>query len=204
MFREQFQSGKLPQEDYLQKREEYEQALTDQYVYSKLELQCSRILNAQARGETAHLLYDTGWLMLFENNSDLLLYAFLLLFFCGSYTMEYTSRFDRTASVTVRGMRAIRRTKRLVALSIGGIFASAFFAADTALLHASFPLSDALYSASGILVVPIPLWCALLMLALTKLLIGIAFALCVNSLSRFLGKPYLVFPIGALIGLLLI
>lgn len=199
-----FQNGSLPQDEYMQKRNEYEAALDDRYVYGKLSLQCGRIDAAVSRGQSAFLQYDTGWLALFESGGDLLLYAFLLLFFCGSYAMEYTNGFDRTARVTVRGMRAIHGAKRLVALSVGAVSVLLFFLIDVFVLHAAFPLADASFSAAALLEVSVPLWVAFVLFALGRLVLGVGYALLVGRLSRTLGKTYLVFPVGLLIGLVLI
>ncbi|MBQ8324797.1 MAG: hypothetical protein IJX82_06595 [Clostridia bacterium] len=200
--RAQFQSGKVSREVYLAKRGEYETALEEQYVYSKLSLQCQRIDQAASRGQTAYLHYDTGWLELFGAEGDLLLYAFLLLFFCGSYAKEYADGFHRTAAVTPRGMKGIHNAKRLVALAAGSLFTALFFTLDLLLLHRAFPLCHPGFSAAGILDTALPLWGVLGLLLLGKLLLGVGYALLVNRLSRLLGKPYLVLPLGLLAGLL--
>ena len=200
--RAQFQSGKVSREVYLAKRGEYETALEEQYVYSKLSLQCQRIDQAASRGQTAYLHYDTGWLALFGAEGDLLLYAFLLLFFCGSYAKEYADGFHRTAAVTPRGMKGIHNAKRLVALAAGSLFTALFFTSDLLLLHKAFPLCHPGFSAAGILDTALPLWGVLALLLLGRLLLGMGYALLVNRLSRLLGKPYLVLPLGLLAGLL--
>lgn len=197
--RTQFQSGKISHEIYHAKRMEYESALADQYVYTKLSLQSNRIDLAASRGQKAYLQYDTGWLSLFASEGDFLLYSFLLLFFFGSYTIEYTSGFHRTAFVTVRGIRDIHRAKHLVAILVGTIAVFLFFIIDILLLHQAFPLSDSFFSAGGILQIDIPLWGALVLFLLIRLLLGIGYALLVNSLSRLLKKPYLVLPVGLLL-----
>lgn len=202
--RTQFQNGSISQDVYMQKRAEYEQALTDNYVYGKLSLQCGRIDAASARGQVAYLQYDTGWLTYFEMGGDMLLYAFLLLFFCGSYAKEYENGFDRTARVTVRGMRAIHGAKRLVAFLIGAVFAVVFFAIDTAVLHAAFPLSDSAFSAAAMVNISVPLWGAFVLFALGKLFTGVCYALVINRLSRHLGKAYLVLPVGLIVMLFLV
>lgn len=199
-----FQNGSISQDEYIQKRNAYEAALTDNYIYGKLSLQCGSIDAASARGQTAFLQYDTGWLTFFETGGDPLLYAFLLLFFCGSYAMEYAQGFDRTACVTVRGMRAVHGAKRLVALMMSMAVCLLFFAADTIALHGAFPLSDASFSASAMLNVSVPLWGAFALSAFCRLLLAVGYALLVNRLSRHLGKAYLVLPIGLIVILLLI
>ncbi len=202
--RTQFQNGSISQDVYMQKRAEYEQALTDNYVYGKLSLQCGRIDAAAERGQVAFLQYDTGWLTYFEMGGDILLYAFLLLFFCVSYAKEYENGFDRTARVTVRGMRAIHGAKRLVALLVSTTACLLFLFMDVFALYTAFPLTDGAFSAAGMLKVSLPLWSAFALFAFGRLFVSVCYALVINRLSRHLGKAYLVLPVGLIVMLFLV
>ena len=199
------QNGFITHEEYSDFLEKHARAELDEYVYSRLTLQCARIDDAAAKGQNAVILYDTGWQTALSHGSDVLLYTFLILFFSGIYTAEYTSGFSLLAQTTPRGMRAIHRRKILLAVIVAFIFTILFGSIDLLLSIRSFPLHNATATLASIhkTAFDIPLWCALALSTFLQIAKAITLAILSCLSSRFLRKVYLALPTSILFGFLL-
>lgn len=203
--RNDFNNGAVTYEEYSAYREKLDLAFADEFAYGKLYEQCLRIDRANANGIKAQLLYDTGWRCLFEVGADIILYAFLLLFFCGIYSMEYNNGFDKIAHTTACGMKALHKAKVKLAVTVAFVAFLIFFGTDLfylvrlyPLANAGFPLASVIEDASSV-----PLWSAMLLFVGIKLALAVALSVLICQLSRFLKKTYLSFSAGILVTALL-
>ena len=192
------QNGFITHEEYSEFLEKHARAELDEYVYSRLTLQCARIDDAAAKGQNAVILYDTGWQNALSHGSDVLLYIFLILFFSGIYTAEYTGGFSLLVQTTPRGMRAIHRRKILLAVIVAFIFTILFWSVDLLLSIRSFPLHNATATLASVhkTAFDIPLWCALALSTFLQIAKAITLAILSCLSSRFLRKVYLAIPTG--------
>lgn len=202
--RNDFNSGLLTSEEYSKYREKCNAAYADQYAYEKLYEQCVRIEAAKMNGIGAQLLYDTGWIYYFDTGADVLLYAFLLLFFCGTYAGEYSTGFHAIAETTAGGMKALHRAKIKLAVVVATVAFGIFFTADLLFLIRSYPLASAEVSLASVVSIDsaLPLWTAMLLSAGAKLLLSLVLSVLICLLSRYLKKTYLSFAAGILLAIL--
>lgn len=193
-----FNNGTVTYEEYSAYREKLDLAFADEFAYGSLYRQCLRIDKAAANGIKAQLLYDTGWRYLFEAGSDIILYAFLLLFFCGIYSMEYNSGFDKIARTTSCGTKALHRAKIKLTVAVTVIAFLLFFGTDIVNLTNAYPLTNAAFSLASIIEVgsSIPLWVAMLLSVGIKLALSVMLSVLICQLSRILKKTYLSFTAG--------
>lgn len=196
-----FNNGRITYEEYSAYRNKLDLALADEFAYTNLYSQCERIDIASENGIEAQLIYDTGWLYLFEKGADIILYAFLLMFFCGIYSMEYNNGFDRIARSTQKGIQALDKAKIKLAIVVTSVAFLLFFGLDIAVLSNDFPITNFNFSSASIILnsPSFPLWISLVILATAKLAIALILSCITCLLSRFLKKPYLSFAAGLLI-----
>ncbi len=194
-------SGLITNEAYQAYLDEYSIASADQFAYSKLSLQCARIDAAADKGIVAKIIYDTGWITFFERGADIILYIFLLLFFCGIYENEYKTGFYRIASVSASGMKALHRSKLLLAVIVSALAFVLFALTDLIFLANSLPLPNPVFSLASVLEtsVSISIWCAMIAKYAVECAGAVLFSISVCLLSRFMKKTYLVIPMGMLI-----
>ena len=198
--RDAMMSGSITGEEYSAYQEEYNRATLDQFAFTRLLSQCQRIDNAAERGQDAYIIYDTGWSYVLTATSDAVLYAFIVLFFSGTYSMEYNSNFHRFADTTARGMRAIRKQKRRLAAIVAVVAFAIYFTIDLVLMTQQFPLSHASFPLASVMEAPIsiPLWGALVLCCLYQTLKVVCLAILSCLASRFLRKIYLALPANML------
>lgn len=189
-------SGTITNEEYLAYLDDYSVAMLNRETYTRLSSQCDRIDNAAALGQTAMIVYDTGWSSLFGEGLDFILYVFLLLFFCGIYEAEYKSGFYRIAEMSAGGMRAVHKAKMALAAIVGACAFILFSGIDLFFLVRAYPLPNASYPLASVTetLSPINLGTAAVLKFAAGALIGVVFSLSVCLLSRFLKKTYLVIP----------
>lgn len=199
-------SGLITSEEYQAYLDEHSIASAEQFVYSKLSLQCARIDAAADKGIGAKIIYDTGWIAIFERGADIMLYLFLLLFFCGIYENEYKTGFYRIASVSASGMKALHRSKLILAAIVSALAFLLFALTDILFLANALPLPNPDYSLASVLEtsLSIPIWCAMIAKYAVECAVAVLFSFAVCLLSRFLKKTYLVIPAGLLIALFII
>lgn len=194
------QSGGITGEEYSRYLDDYYRATTEHYAYTKLSEQCACIDAAVSRGIAARITYDSGWISLFSGGADILLLAFLLLFFCGTYESEYKSGFAVIARTSARGMEALHRCKAMLAVIVSSVAFILFSAIDISFLLMSYSLPDANcpYAVIG----PASSSVSLLFMAILRYalgwLIAVLFSLGACILSRLLKRSYIVIPAGAL------
>lgn len=203
--RNDFNSGLITSEEYSEYREKCNIAFADQYAYGKLYEQCMRIEKANDNGIKAQFLYDTGWMSFFDAGADIVLYALLLLFFCGTYAMEYNSGFVKIAETTIGGMKALHKAKIMLVFVVTVIAFGIFFMADLLFLINSYPLANAGFPLASVTdgSYAIPLWTAMLLFALRECILSVLLSFIIYMLSRFLKKTYLSFAAGLVIVALL-
>lgn len=193
--------GSITNDEFSAYLDEHSIASVGEYAYSKLAVQCARIDEAAARGQDAKIIYDSGWNAYFDSGFDIILYLFLLLFFCGIYENEYKIGFDRIADTTASGMRALHKAKLKLAVIVT-VFAFVAFAgvdiyrllAGYTLPNASFPLASVKETALSL-----PLFGAMTLKYIAEMAVAIAFSFTVCLLSHYLRRIYAVIPVGLLI-----
>lgn len=193
-----FQNGLLTAAEYNAFVETYTAAELDRAVYGRLAEQCGRIDRAGEHGISAKLTYDSGWIYFFSQGPDAVLLAFLLLFIGMSYQTEQQTGFDRLASTTVRGMRALHRSKLALALIVAAVAYVGFCCIDIAAALQVFAFPDAGFPLSGAVVTtaPITLGAAMALKYAAYLLMTAGFAMFMHMLARLLKRPYLTIPAG--------
>ncbi len=198
-------SGMITNDEYQSYLSEYSAAQVREYAYTRLSLQCARIDSAAARGQDANIIYDTGWINFFESGADIVLYLFILLFFCGIYENEYKTGFYRIAAVSESGMGALHRSKLILAVIVSAVAFAVFSGIDIIFLLRSFPLPNASFSLASVreTIFSMPIWCAMASKYIIGCITAVILSAAVCMLSRFLKKMYLVIPTGLLIILLL-
>ncbi len=198
-------SGMITNDEYQAYLDEHSRATAERYVYTKLALQFARIDAADEKGLSAKILYDTGWLAFFEKGPDIILYLFLLLFFCGIYENEYKTGFYRIASVSASGMGALHRSKLILAMIVSAAAFAVFSGIDMIFLLRAFPLPNASFPLASVIetAFSMPIWCAMAIKNVVGCITAVILSAMVCLLSRFLKKIYLVIPAGLLIIFLL-
>ena len=194
-------SGLITNEEYQAYIDEYSVAVAEHYAYSRLSLQCARIDAAAERGIAASIIYDTGWIEFFERGADIILYLFLLLFFCGIYENEYKTGFYRIASVSAGGMKALHKSKLVLAAIVSALAFLLFALTDLWFLMRALQLPNPDFSLASVLEAEasIPIWCAMTARYAVGCAGAVLFSFAACLLSRFLKKTYLVLPAGLLI-----
>lgn len=199
------QSGSITGDEYSAYLDEYSRASVEQYAYMKLSAQRMRIDAAASQGVDARIIYDSGWIAFFSEGFDLLLYAFLLLFFCGIYETEYKNGFDRIAKTSAKGMHALDKSKIALAVIVSAVAFAAFSAVDMISLLQTYTLPNAEFSFASVSesVISTPIWCIAVLKYTVGVILSVLFSATVCLISRFLKRIYIVIPVGgALIALL--
>ena len=193
------QNNRITGEEYSSYMETYYRAQIEHFAYSKLNAQCQRIDMLAEKGETAKILYDSGWQHAFSLRFDMVLAIFLLLFFSCIYDMEYKSGVYRLASISAKGMASLYKSKMLLSLIVTTIAFLICFGIDMFFLLQSYALPHPFFSASTILDFSAPLAIALFIHSCVKILVTILFVTSIVHLARCLRRTYLVLPVGLLI-----
>ncbi len=199
------QSGSITGEEYSAYLDEYSRASVEHYAYTKLSAQRMRIDAASSQGVDARMIYDSGWIAFFSEGFDLLLYAFLLLFFCGIYETEYKNGFDRIAKTSAKGMYALDKSKIMLAVIVAAVAFAAFSAVDMISLLRSYTMPNAEFSFASVSerAISMPIWFIAVLKYAVGTILSVLFSVTVCLLSRFLKRIYIVIPVGsAVIGLL--
>lgn len=198
--RDAMMNGSITGGEYSAYQEEYNQATLDQFAFTRLLVQCQRIDSAAEKGQDAYIIYDTGWSYVLTATSDIILYAFVVLFFSGTYNMEYNSNFHYFAATTTRGMKAIRKEKQRLAAVVATVAFAVYFIIDLVLVAQQFPLSHASFSLASIIETPLslPLWMALTLFCFYQMVKVVCLAILSCLASRFLRKFYLSLPTSIL------
>ena len=193
------QNNRITGEEYSSYMETYYRAQIEHFAYSKLNAQCQRIDMLAGKGETAKILYDSGWQHAFSLRFDMVLAIFLLLFFSCIYDMEYKSGVYRLASISAKGMASLYKSKMLLSLIVTTIAFLICFGIDMFFLLQSYALPHPFFSASIILDFSAPLGIALFIHSCVKILVTILFVTSIVHLARCLRRTYLVIPVGLLV-----
>ncbi len=194
-------NGTITSAEYNAYMEEYQLASLNHSSYGRLKQQCARIDAAAEKGIKAELTYDSGWIYFFSQGIDVVLLAFLLLFFSGIYRMEYQNGFDRIATTTARGMGALHKNKLLLSVIVSAIAFVIYSGVDMAIAiqSYSFPNADFALASITLTSMPITLWMAMAIKFAVGLVIAIAFAVLTCFISRLLKRTYLTIPVGLLV-----
>ncbi|MBQ8257923.1 MAG: hypothetical protein IJY97_00025 [Clostridia bacterium] len=199
------QSGSITGEEYSAYLDEYSRASVEQYAYMKLSAQRTRIDRASTQGVDARITYDSGWIALFSEGFDLLLYALLLLFFCGIYETEYKNGFECIARTSAKGMHALDKSKIALAVIVTAVAFAVFSAVDMIFLLRTYTLPNAEFSFASVSerVMSTPIWCIAAIKYTAGVIMSVLFSVTICLISRFFKKIYLVIPVGgAVIALL--
>ncbi len=113
--------------DMVQIENEYYYACLHEYPFTRVREACAYQSERGLEGLT--LVYDTGWMTLFESGDDILLFLAILLVSTLSAAIEYSSKFAGILPTTVRGRRETQRAK----LSLSLLSTTVFFAVFTAM-----------------------------------------------------------------------
>ena len=128
--------------------------IENEYYYACLhEMPLARVSEACAyqseRGtEGLTLLYDTGWMTLFESGDHLLLFLCILLTCTFLVAIEYSSKFSPILSTTPRGRRETSRAKLLLCM----LLTTAFFVIFTLMQLLPILLAYRFEDASAVLI----------------------------------------------------
>ena len=194
-------NGTITSAEYNAYMEEYQLASLNHSSYGRLKQQCARIDAAAEKGIKAELTYDSGWIYFLSQGVDVVLLAFLLLFFSGIYRMEYQNGFDRIAATTAQGMKSLHRNKLLLSVIVTSVAFTIYSCVDLIIAFQAYSLPNAGFALASVTLtsMPITLWMAMAL----KLAIGLAVALAFSALtciiSRFLKRTYLTIPVGLLV-----
>ena len=193
------QNNRITGEEYSSYMETYYRAQIEHFAYSKLNAQCQRIDMLAEKGETAKILYDSGWQHAFSLRFDVVLSGFLLLFFACIYDMEYKSGFYRLASLSARGLSSLHIAKTQLALIVTTTTFFVYTGVDLYFILQSYALPHPSFSAGGLMSTSASLGIMLCLYTCGKLIISILYALSIVFLTRFLRRTYLALPIGFLV-----
>ena len=194
-------NGTITSAEYNAYMEKYQIASLNQFSYGKLMQQCVRIDAAAEKGIKAEITYDSGWMYFFSQGFDVVLLAFLLLFFSGIYRMEYQNSFDKIVATTAQGMKSLHRNKLLLSVIVTSVAFTIYSCVDLIIAFQAYSLPNAGFALASVTLtsIPITLWMAMAL----KLAIGLAVALAFSALtciiSRFLKRTYLTIPVGLLV-----
>ena len=193
-------NGTITSAEYNAYMEEYQLASLNHSSYGRLKQQCARIDAAAEKGIKAELTYDSGWIYFFSQGIDVVLLSFLLFFFSGIYRMEYQNGFDRIATTTVQGMKALHKNKLLLSVIVSVVAFAIYSCVDMiiAIQSYSFPNADFALASVTLTSIPITLWMAMAIKFAVGLVIAVAFAALTCFISRLLKRTYLTIPVGLL------
>lgn len=193
-------NGTITSAEYNAYMEEYQLASLNHSSYGRLKQQCARIDAAAEKGIKAELTYDSGWIYFLSQGVDVVLLAFLLLFFSGIYRMEYQNGFDRIAATTSRGMGALHKNKLFLSAIVSAIAFVIYSGVDMAIAiqSYSFPNADFALASITLTSIPITLWVAMAIKFAIGLIIVVAFAALTCLISRVLKRTYMTIPVGLL------
>lgn len=194
-------NGTITSAEYNAYMEEYQLASLNHSSYGRLKQQCARIDAAAEKGIKAELTYDSGWIYFFSQDIDVVLLAFLLLFFSGIYRMEYQNGFDRIAATTSRGMGSLHKNKLLLSVIVASVAFAIYSCVDMiiAIQSYSFPSAGIALASVTPTSMPITLWMAMGIKFAVSLIITVAFAALICIISRLLKKTYLTIPVGLMV-----
>ena len=194
-------NGTITSAEYNAYMEEYQLASLNHSSYGRLKQQCARIDAAAEKGIKAELTYDSGWIYFFSQGFDVVLLAFLLLFFSGIYRMEYQNGFDRIAATTSRGMGALHKNKLLLSAIVASVAFAIYSCVDMiiAIQSYSFPSAGIALASVTPTSIPITLWMAIGLKCAICMLMAVSFSVLICIMSRILKRTYLTIPIGLLI-----
>lgn len=127
-----YRDGKLTSQEFLTYQRAYYQVSACQSVIRSLQEHAQYLRQRQVEtGEIGEFFYETGWQVLFDCQSDLFLYAMLLILLPGIWTQEYArNRFVVILHTTAEGREGVFRSK------LGAVLTSAILlSCVTQLLH---------------------------------------------------------------------
>ena len=194
-------TGTITSAGYNAYMEEYQIASLNHSSYGRLKQQCARIDAAAEKGIKAELTYDSGWIYFFSQGIDVVLLAFLLLFFSGIYRMEYQNGFDRIAATTSRGMGALHKNKLLLSVIVSVVALAIYSFVDWMIVFQpyTFPYAENMLASVTPTSMPITLWMAMGMKYAICLVVAVSFGIVMCILSRVLKRTYLTIPVGLLV-----
>ena len=194
-------NGTITSAEYNAYMEEYQLASLNHSSYGRLKQQCARIDAAAEKGIKAELTYDSGWIYFLSQGVDVVLLAFLLLFFSGIYRMEYQNGFDRIAATTSRGMGALHKNKLLLSAIVASVAFAIYSCVDMiiAIQSYSFPSAGIALASVTPTSIPITLWMAMVIKFAVGLALAVAFTALICIISRLLKKTYLTIPVGLMV-----
>ena len=194
-------NGTITSAEYNAYMEEYQLASLNYSSYGRLKQQCARIDAAAEKGIKAELTYDSGWIYFLSQGVDVVLLAFLLLFFSVIYRMEYQNGFDRIAATTSRGMGALHKNKLLLSAIVASVAFAIYSCVDMiiAIQSYSFPSAGIALASVTPTSIPITLWMAIGLKCAICMLMAVSFSVLICIMSRILKRTYLTIPIGLLI-----
>ena len=193
------QNNRITGEEYSAYMETYYRAQIEHFAYSKLNAQCQRIDMLAENGETAKILYDSGWKTVFNLHFDVVLAGFLLLFFSCIYDTEYKSGFYRLASISARGLTSLHKTKIQLALIVTAAAFLVYMGVDLFFILQSYTLPHPSFSAGIIMNTSTSIGMMFFIYTCGKLLLSILYSLTIVLLARALRRTYLALPIGLLV-----
>ena len=194
-------NGTITSAEYNAYMEEYQLASLNHSSYGRLKQQCARIDAAAEKGIKAELTYDSGWIYFLSQGVDVVLLAFLLLFFSGIYRMEYQNGFDRIAATTSRGMGALHKNKLLLSAIVASVAFAIYSCVDMiiAIQSYSFPSAGIALASVTPTSIPITLWMAMVIKFAVGLALAVAFTALICIISRLLKRTYLTIPVGLMV-----
>ena len=194
-------NGTITSAEYNAYMEEYQLASLNHSSYGRLKQQCARIDAAAEKGIKAELTYDSGWIYFLSQGVDVVLLAFLLLFFSGIYRMEYQNGFDRIAATTSRGMGALHKNKLLLSVIVASVAFAIYSCVDMiiAIQSYSFPSAGIALASVTPTSIPITLWMAMVIKFAVGLALAVAFTALICIISRLLKRTYLTIPVGLMV-----
>ena len=194
-------NGTITSAEYNAYMEEYQLASLNRSSYGRLKLQCARIDAAAEKGINAEITYDSGWIYFFSQGIDVVLLAFLLLFFSGIYRMEYQNGFDKIAATTAQGMKSLHRNKLLLSVVVTSVAFTVYGCVDMIIAFQSYSFPSAGFALASVTLtsMQITLWMAMAIKFAVGLAVALAFAALTCIISRLLKRTYLTIPVGLLV-----
>lgn len=198
------QNSEISLEEYNAYIRELNEAYVRRSAFLKISDQCERIKKAESRGFEGRILYDTGWLNFFGAGKDLILYLFLILFFCGSYSFEQKSGMMLFLRTACNGTKGVWKAKICLALVISIVSFAIFFGIDLIVLLNSYDLPNAAYSFASIVDTAsgIPILVAAGLMTVFKLSLAVFISILTLLVSKITKHIYFVVPIMAVVVIL--
>jgi hypothetical protein len=133
-------------EEYWKYLSDYHSAYSRSEIFTVIEEHLQYIdQTAGQKNLDAWFVYDTGWMKLFHNGFDILLYGLILLLFSGIFADEYMSRsssgsFAQILRSTKNGRQKTFAAKLISALTVTVLLTVVFHAIDAVLIWRNFDL----------------------------------------------------------------